>query len=98
MPTQRLDDARLAGTSTFLLSSRLQTSRPSPRLQMSSYAGPLIRTQVMRPGAVSAEAEWPAEAFVKFRDLGRGVRWALAIEGAAALSICGLWYLCHLWR
>ena len=98
MPTQRLDDARLEGTSTFLLSSRLQTSRPSPRLQMSSYAGPLIRTQVMRPGAVSAEAEWPAEAFVDLGDLGRGVSWALAIEGAATLIVCAAWHLWELWR
>lgn len=50
----------------------------------------------MRAGTISADTEWPAEAIVNLRDLTRGVRWALAIEGAAALGIYAVWYLWHL--
>ena len=89
MQSQRFNDAHLAVASPSLL---------SPRLQMSSDATPLLRSQVMKAGAVVAEAEWPAEAIVNLRDLGRGVSWALAIEGAAALSLLAVWYLWHLWR
>jgi hypothetical protein len=51
----------------------------------------------MRAGAISADAEWPAEAIVNLSNLARGVRWALAIEGAAALGIYAIWHLCRLW-
>jgi len=88
VPTQRFDNIPLAAASTSLL---------SPRVQMSSYAAPLTRTHVMRAGAISADAEWPAEAIVNLSDLGRGVRWALAIEGAAALGIYAVWHLWRLW-
>jgi hypothetical protein len=98
MPTQRLDDAHLSAVSTSLLPPRRQTSLVEPFLQLSRYPAPYFLAEVIRPRAASAETEWPAEAFVDVGDLGRGVSWALAIEGAVALSICGLWYLCHLWR
>ena len=97
MPTQRLNDARLVAASTPLLSSLLQTSPLSPQLQMSSYAAPLIRAQVVKPRTISAETEWPDEAFVNLRDLRRGVGWALAIESAAALSCYIIWHLWHIW-
>jgi hypothetical protein len=51
----------------------------------------------MRAGTISADTEWPAEAIVNLRDLARGVRWALAIEGAAALGIYAVWHLWRLW-
>ncbi len=88
MPTQRFDDNNPATALPSLL---------SPPLQMSSYAAQLMQTQGMKAGATSAEAEWPAEAIVNLRDLGRGVGWALGIEGAAALTIYAVWYLWHFW-
>jgi hypothetical protein len=81
MPTQFLNDAPLL----------------APRIQIASYADPLAGTQVTGSGASRAGFEWPAEAIVNLRLLAKGVGWALAIEGTTALSICGLWYLCHLW-
>ena len=88
MPTQRFDDIHSATALPSLL---------SPPLHMSSYAAQPMQTQGMEAGATSAEAEWPAEAIVNLRDLGRGVGWALGIEGAAALTIYAVWYLWHLW-
>lgn len=88
MPIQRFVNMPLAAASTSLL---------SPGVQMSSYVAPLTRSQVMRPGAISAGAEWPAEAIVNLSDLARGVRWALAIEGAAAVGIYAVWHLWRLW-
>lgn len=89
MPSQRFDDGHLFAPSSSLL---------SPRLQMSSYAAPILRSEGMTAGTMNAEAEWPAEAFVNLYNLAKGVGWALAIEGIAALSICSIFYLWHLWR
>ncbi len=88
MPTQRFDDIHPATALPSLL---------SPQLHMSSYAAPLMQTQGMKAGAIRVEAEWPAEAIVNLRDLGRGVGWALGIEGAAALSFYAVWHLWRLW-
>ncbi|MGO8757024.1 MAG: hypothetical protein ACLQG3_02765 [Terracidiphilus sp.] len=64
---------------------------------MSSYAPTWAPPQEMEAGSVSPESEpeWPPDAVVDLRLLGRGVRWALAIEGVAALSVYVVWYL---WR
>jgi len=43
---------------------------------------------------MSSGLEWPVDAVVDQEALGRGVRWALGIEGVAALGIYILW---HLW-
>ncbi|MGA2206550.1 MAG: hypothetical protein ABSG10_07440 [Terracidiphilus sp.] len=88
MATQRFDGVRLAAVSPSLL---------APPLHMSSYAAPPMQTQGVKAGAIRTEAEWPAEAIVNLRDLGRGVGWALGIEGAAAFIIYAVWYLRHLW-
>lgn len=88
MPSQRFDTIPLAAASPSMFSLPLQ---------MSSYAAPLTRTQVMRAGTISTDAEWPAAAIVNLSDLARGVRWALAIEGAAALGIYAVWHLWRLW-
>ena len=81
MPTQFLNDARLL----------------APQVQMASYAATLAGAQVTRSGASGAGFERPAEAIVNLSRLAKGVGWALAIEGATALSVCGLWYVCHFW-
>jgi len=88
VPTQQFDGIHPATAMPSLLSQPLQ---------MSSYAAPLIQAPRMKAGAMCAEAEWPAEAFVNLRNLGRGVSWALGIEGAAALTIYAVWHLWHLW-
>ena len=80
MPSQFLNDALL----------------PAPGIRIASYADPLAGTQVTTSGASRAGFEWPAEAIVNLRLLAKGVGWALAIEGATALSVCAVWYLCHL--
>jgi hypothetical protein len=81
MATQLLDNTRLL----------------APQIQMSSYAATQAGAEVLRSGAVRADAEWPTEAIVNLHLLGKGVGWALAIESAVALSIYGIWYLWHLW-
>ena len=88
MSVQRFDDAPFLAASSSLFSSPLQ---------MSSYASTLPRPQGLSAGGPQAEAERPADAIVNLRDLGRGVGWALVIEGAAALSLYGLWRLWRLW-
>lgn len=80
MQTQFLNDALLV----------------APRIQVGSYADPPEKIQIERTGASRAGFEWPAEAVVNLRLLAKGVGWALAIEGTTALSVCAVWYLCHL--
>ena len=86
MSVHRFNDAPL-----FAASSPL----PSSPLQMSSYAGALPQPPALRSGGTNVDAEWPAETIVNAHDLGKGVSWALAIEGAAALAICLVWRLWH---
>lgn len=66
--------------------------------QMSSTALPMLRPRVFSSREMSPEAEWPTEAVVEFRVLGRGVAWALAIEGTAAIAGYVLWHLFTLLR
>ncbi len=89
MQTQGFDNTRLKADSPSLL---------SPTMQMSSYAAPLMAAHVIESSASDAETEFPPEAIVNWGDLGKGVRWALAIEGVTALAIYGAWQLWHLWR
>ncbi|MGO8932300.1 MAG: hypothetical protein ACLPLZ_02230 [Terracidiphilus sp.] len=88
MATQPFDNVHLLTASPSLL---------APQLQMNSYAPTVAGAEVLRNEADRAEAQWPAEAIVNLHLLGKGVGWAIAIESAAALSIYGIWYLCHLW-
>jgi hypothetical protein len=88
MATQPFDNVHLLTASPSLL---------APQLQMSSYAPTVAGADALESGAVRADAEWPAEAIVNLHRLGKGVCWALGIEGATALSIYGIWYLWHLW-
>lgn len=76
--------------------ARVRKGSPSligQRTQMYSYAAPLLRPQGREPHTVWQEPEWPREACVDVHHLARGVRWALAIEGAAALGIYFAWLL-----
>jgi hypothetical protein len=49
----------------------------------------------MEVGALYGETECPPEAIVNRHDLGRGVRWALAIEVSAALSVYAIFHFCR---
>lgn len=89
MPSRRFDNTNLTIISPSLL---------SPPLEMSSYAAPLTQADVLGAGTMSPEVEWPVQTVVDPRSLGKGVSWALGIEGAAALCLYGIWHLWHLWR
>ena len=86
MPSRRFDDASLNAPSPSLLSAPLR---------MSSYAPPFTQGHILEAGTISPKAEWPEQKAVDFRSLGRGVRWALTIEGAVALCIYAIWLF---WR
>jgi hypothetical protein len=89
MPSQRFDDASLNALSPFPLSAPLQ---------MSSYAAPFTQGHILEAGTISPTAEWPEQKVVDIRSVGRGVRWALTIECAAALCIYASWRLWLFWR
>lgn len=86
MPTQRLDGAHLA-TVTY--------SAMAPALSVGRHTVPLMPTQAMKAGGLGPEAEWPAEALVDLHALGKGVIWALLLEGMAAFSFYAVWQLLH---
>lgn len=69
----------------------------SRSLPMHSFAVPAMQ-HLLTAGAPGADAiepktEWATEAFEEFRHTGKGVLFALAIEGAAALCAYVIWHL-----
>jgi len=73
---------------------RFSASPVAQSYQMSSAAAlPMLRPRVRD---LHAESEWPPEAVVDIRVLGKGVAWALAIEGTAAMFISVIWHLCRI--
>jgi len=76
----------------------MSPSLPFQPLQMSGFAAPMTRGYIFNAGTMSPEAEWPTQDVVDFRSLAKGVRWALGIEGAAALCFYLIWQLWELWR
>ncbi len=84
MPTRPFDNPNFGAPAGRLL---------SPSFQMSTYAAPLIRPGMLQASRIGHEAECPDEAVVDVRRLGKGVCWALAIEGAATLCIFLAWHL-----
>jgi len=67
----------------------------SPQVQRSSDALLESHAEWMEVGALYGETECPPEAIVNRHDLGRGVRWALAIEVSAALSVYAIFHFCR---
>ncbi|MGP8253273.1 MAG: hypothetical protein ACLQHF_14680 [Terracidiphilus sp.] len=61
---------------------------------MSSLSVPLLQCAERVDRGTSPSMEWPADAVVEGRAVFKGVCWALAIEGATAICIYGLW---HFW-
>jgi hypothetical protein len=76
----------------------MSLSLPFQLLQMSSFAAPMTRGDVLNAGTMSPEAEWPTQDAVDFRRLAKGVRWALGIEGGVALCVYLIWHLWQLWQ
>lgn len=85
MPTGPFDSSNFAA----IAAPPIPTS-----LQMSSLAVRIARPGTFGEVSASREVEWPVDAIVDRGALGKGVRWALGIEGVAALLIYALW---HLW-
>jgi hypothetical protein len=82
-----------------LESAHLLTVSPSPitpQMQMASYAARLANAQAGASGGIRAQAEWQPEGAANLRLLGKGVGWALGIEGATALCLYAMWLLWHL--
>jgi hypothetical protein len=87
--TRGFDSTSLNASSTSLLSSKLE---------MSSYAAPLMAAHAVDSSTIDAEEDFPPEAVVDWGDLGKCVRWALGIEAVITLAVYGVWQLWHLWR
>jgi hypothetical protein len=81
MPTGTFDNPNLASVVVPRVSRPLEMSCLSAPFQL--HAG-----HVDRGGCPSME--WPADAVVEGRAW-KGACWALAIEGAAAILIYGMW-------
>jgi hypothetical protein len=88
MATRHFDNANLTQTSNRLLfSAKLRNG----------YSTPLRLVRAYDESQARLGANWNQEAVADLQALGRGVRWAFAIEGGTALLIYAVWYLWHLW-
>ena len=83
---QYLRDSNCAASNLLLM----------PHMQMSSHAFLESKAEWPDVAALYREAECPPEAIVDRHDLGKGMRWALAIEATAALSVYAIFHFCHL--
>ncbi|MGB0065790.1 MAG: hypothetical protein WBP85_15210 [Terracidiphilus sp.] len=87
MPTRPLDHAQLTVVTRSFVSSSPIPGSSSPAMR--SARVPII-TRIVAHGPTL-----PQEAVADGVKLGKGLAWALALEGAAALIIYAGW---HLWR
>jgi hypothetical protein len=87
MATRHFDNASLADSSEYFLISSNQVARFAPPFRQ---APGYNERRTPLPGSMSQVAVADTHA------LARGVRWAFAIEGGAALLIYAAWYLWHL--
>ena len=84
MPTHRTDEARLTViTRAYVVQSPLASSAARPH-----------RVQTAHP-VISHQHAATQDAAVDPGNFGKGLAWALIIEGAAGLAIYALW---QLWR
>jgi hypothetical protein len=65
-------------------------------LWMNGYAMPLRLARVHTVGVSPNQRRRQQVAVADWQALGRGVRWAFAIEGGTALLIYGMWCLLRL--
>jgi hypothetical protein len=89
MSTRLFDNSNLAGS----LAPRLSGS-----LKMSSLSVPLPQRIERIDRRTSPGMQWGVDAADEGRVFFRGLCWSLAIEGAAAICIYGLWHLWSLTR
>jgi hypothetical protein len=85
VPLGRFDNASL---------TTMLPSLPSEPLQMSSFAAPMTQGRALETDTIVPEA---AQAIGDLHRVGKGVCWALGIEGAAALCLYAIWHLWQLW-
>jgi hypothetical protein len=89
MATRHFDKAKLAEPSDrMLFSTKLMYGYAAPLRKM-----PGLDQQRLPPGVASGQ-----EAVADLHALGRGLRWAFAIEGGAALLFYAAWCLWRLWQ
>jgi hypothetical protein len=69
----------------------------APQVQMASYAATFASAHAIASRSLPTEAELHSDANADLRRLGKGVGWALGIEGVTALCAYAVWFLCHLW-
>jgi hypothetical protein len=75
--------------------------RPSPfqiahQAQITSYAATFASSREITNIVLGTDAKRPAESIVNLRLLGKGVGWALGIEGAMAMCAYAIWWLWHI--
>jgi hypothetical protein len=87
MAIERLEAAHLLAASP---------SQIAPQTQMSSYAARFTNPHAGASGEIGARGDWRSEGAVNLRLLGKGVGWALGIEGATAVCLYAIWSLWHL--
>ncbi len=87
MATRYFDKAQ---TATF-------THSGVSNLWMSGYTMPLRLARVHTVGVSPNQTRRRQNADADWQALGKGVRWAFAIEGGSALVIYAIWSLLRLW-
>ena len=87
MATRHFDNATLGAIPESLLPHSLL---------MNGYATPLRLIRTEEAKEVLTEEAWPTPGIADSGNIGRCLRWALAIEGGAVLLICAIWALSRL--
>ena len=67
-----------------------------PQTQPASYARPFGDDPTIASRGPRTEAERLRQEVVDLRLLGKGVGWAIGIEGVTALCLYALWFVGHL--
>jgi hypothetical protein len=86
MATQRLNVDRILAASSF---------RAASQTQLGGCAGPFGSTAAVAGRELHRQVEWNPEAVVDHQLLGKGIRWALGIEGVTALCLYAIWFVWH---
>jgi len=84
MATQRLEVAQLSAAMPF------PAAPPIP-----SYAAQFASAQAIATGDLRPQPKGHPDGAVDLRLLGKGVGWALGIEGVTALGVYAAWFLWH---
>jgi len=71
-------------------------SAVAPQTQLASYDGPFASSQAITSRSLRTQPQCHPETAVNLRLLGKGVGWALGIEGVTALCLFAVWFVWHL--